>query len=246
MTEQAGKVLLAARGKAVVAVEAAAKESADGDAEGLKEVAEAAAMLRDGDDEGARESTSNASNSDRGQGAAKESSGGATDQNAANAPATGTKCKPGMLLVKSKKGNYCIDAYEYPARGAKPKTNVSWFKAKQLCNAKGKRLCELSEWRRACGSKYPYGRKWDPDKCNTVDEDEFERSLSAAGSFSGCRSWTGARDMTGNAHEWVAEQRIAGGGFDSGQDVASCRYSSPKAPGSGSSNIGFRCCANPE
>jgi serine/threonine protein kinase len=251
--EKAGKTMLAARGKAVVAAKKAEETSAKDDAEGLKDMAEAAAMLKgEKADDGARASTSSESKTakdDKGQGAAKKASGGAAKKDTKEekkAAATGTKCKPGMLLVKSKKGNYCIDAYEYPARGVKPKTNVSWFKAKQLCNAKGKRLCKLSEWRRACGSKYPYGRKWDANKCNTVDEDEFERSLAAAGSFSSCRSWTGARDMTGNAHEWVAEQRIAGGGFDSGPEVASCRYSSPKAPGSGSSNIGFRCCANPE
>jgi formylglycine-generating enzyme required for sulfatase activity len=52
--------------------------------------------------------------------------------------------------------------------------------------------------------------------------------------------------MVGNAHEWVKEQKIVGGGFDSGPDVATCRYSSPKAPGSSSGNIGFRCCARPD
>jgi formylglycine-generating enzyme required for sulfatase activity len=151
-----------------------------------------------------------------------------------------------MALVKKDSGNYCIDRYEYPGGGSRPRTNVSWFKAKQLCEAKGKRLCELNEWKRACGSKYPYGRKWDPDKCNTVDVDGFERSLAATGSNKKCRSWPGLYDMVGNAHEWTKEQRIAGGGFDSGEDVATCRYSSPKAAGSSAPNIGFRCCANPK
>jgi hypothetical protein len=160
---------------------------------------------------------------------------------------TGTDCPNGMALVKSKKyGHFCIDRFEYPGRGATPKTRVSWFQAKKICASKGKRLCEQKEWRRACGGKYPYGRKWDADRCNTADEDGFERSISKAGSFKKCRSRSGAYDMVGNVHEWVAEQRIAGGGFESGEDVASCRYSSPKSPASSAGYIGFRCCAQPE
>jgi hypothetical protein len=242
-TGEAGQTLLAARGEAVVAAETAGK-TAEGNAQGMKDVAEAVNQAKkmvedDSDSDGARASNKN---SEEASGAAAKSSGGAKKPE----PSSGTSCKSGMVLVKSKRGNYCVDAYEYPARGSKPTTRVSWFKAKQLCNAKGKRLCTLSEWRGACGSKYPYGKSWNPDKCNTVDEDEFERSLTSAGKFKSCRSWTGAYDMSGNAHEWVAEQRIAGGGYDSGSDTASCRYSSAKAPGSSAPNIGFRCCANAE
>lgn len=159
----------------------------------------------------------------------------------------GTECPGGMRLVKSKSGNYCIDVFEYPARGVEPKTRVNWFEAKRLCTSKGKRLCKLEEWRGACGSRYPYGGRFDATKCNTVDEDGFERSLAKAGSFKSCRSRrSGAYDMTGNVHEWVEERRIAGGSYESDEDVASCRYSSPKAPGSSAGDIGFRCCATPE
>jgi eukaryotic-like serine/threonine-protein kinase len=112
-----------------------------------------------------------------------------------------------------------------------------------MCAEQGKRLCSLSEWRQACGSAYPYGSRFDADRCNTADEDGFERSIARAGSFPRCRSRSGAYDMSGNVHEWVEEQRVAGGGYDSDEDLASCRYSSPKAPGSGDANIGFRCCA---
>jgi len=162
------------------------------------------------------------------------------------AAAAGTKCPSGSLLVKSKSGNYCVDAYEYPGSGAPPKTRVNWFEATKLCKADGKRLCTLSEWRGACGSKYPYGSTFDADACNTADEDGFERSLAKAGSNKKCRSRSGAYDMSGNVHEWVEERRIAGGSYESEEDVASCRYSSAKAPGSSSGDIGFRCCADPE
>lgn len=178
--------------------------------------------------------------------AAAKSAAKPADKPADKPAAAGTTCPGGMRLIKAKAGNYCIDAYEHPGRGAKPTTNVSWFKAQQLCEARGARLCKQQEWRSACGGKYPYGSTWDPDSCNTVDEDEFERSLAAAGSFAKCKGRSGTYDMVGNVHEWVAEQRIAGGGFDSGADVAQCGYSSAKAPGSGGANIGFRCCADPQ
>ena len=158
----------------------------------------------------------------------------------------GTECPSGSALVKSKSGNYCVDLYEFPGSGAPPKTRVNWFEAKKLCASSGKRLCTLTEWKGACGSKYPYGSTFDANSCNTADEDGFERSLAKAGSSKSCRSRSGAYDMSGNVHEWVEEKRIAGGSYESDEDVASCRYSSAKAPGSSAADIGFRCCADPE
>ncbi|MEZ4461179.1 MAG: SUMF1/EgtB/PvdO family nonheme iron enzyme [bacterium] len=160
--------------------------------------------------------------------------------------ASGTQCPSGSVLVKSKSGNYCVDVYEFPGSGAPPKTRVNWFEAKKLCAASGKRLCTLTEWKGACGSKYPYGSTFNADSCNTADEDGFERSLAKAGASKSCRSRSGTYDMSGNVHEWVEEKRIAGGSYESDEDVASCRYSSAKAPGSSAADIGFRCCADPE
>ncbi|MFP4599680.1 MAG: protein kinase domain-containing protein [Persicimonas sp.] len=252
--QRAGKALLAARGQAVGATEA--EEEADAGRDAGDGGADASDGADAGDEEGVADNESD--DGARAPSKKKKASGAAASRSAASRSASksakkkepaksqGTHCKSGMVLVKSKKGNFCIDVYEYPARGSKPTTNVSWFKAEQTCKSKGKRLCRITEWRRACGTKYPYGRSWDPDKCNTVDEDEFERELAAAGSRKSCRSWTGTYDMTGNAHEWVAEQRIVGGGYDSTEDTATCSYSSAKAPGSSAPNIGFRCCADAE
>lgn len=156
----------------------------------------------------------------------------------------GLDCPAGMVLIKSKTGNYCVDMYEFPGKGSTPKTNTSWFDARKQCMSQNKRLCALQEWKQACGAKYPYGSTFNADSCNTTDEDGFDRSLAKAGSFSACRSRSGAYDMSGNVHEWVEEQRVAGGGFDSDETVASCSYSSPKAAGSSSGSIGFRCCAD--
>lgn len=176
-----------------------------------------------------------------GQGAAGRPSGGSAG--AAAAPAT--NCPSTMVLVQAGGNNVCVDAYEFPGRGRTPEVNVSWFEARRLCQQQNQRLCSINEWRAACGARYPYGRNFNADRCNTADEDGFERSLAPTGSFPGCRSPSGAYDMSGNVHEWVEEQRVAGGGYDSDADLASCRYSSPKAPGSSDPNVGFRCCADP-
>lgn len=158
----------------------------------------------------------------------------------------GTDCSSGMALVERDDGNFCIDRFEYPGRNKTPMNNATWFEAKSECQSQGKRLCKLREWRRACGAKYPYGSEWDPSKCNTQDQAGFPRSLAASGKFDECRSWSGAYDMVGNVLEWVKEQKVVGGGFGGGPDVASCRYASAKAPGSASRSVGFRCCADPE
>lgn len=158
----------------------------------------------------------------------------------------GTDCPSGMALVKAGSGNYCIDRYEYPGQGQTPKVNVTWFAAQKLCEERQARLCTLNEFQRACGRTYPWGDNWDPDRCNTADADGFARQVEPTGSHDRCRSWPGTYDMVGNVAEWVKEQRIVGGGYDSGPQVATCRYVSKKAPGRGAPNVGFRCCAAPD
>ncbi|MFW5968896.1 MAG: protein kinase domain-containing protein [Persicimonas sp.] len=239
--------LLTARGKALTALEEAeeSESSEEGDDEDEAEEAddEEASESEEAEEEkeGARADKSGSSDEEEasGQGSASRDEGG-------EAASDGTECKGGMVLVRDDGGNYCIDAYEYPGRGSVPDTNVTWFDAEKACKSKGKRLCKLTEWRRGCGASYPYGDQFDASKCNTVDEDDFERDLAPAGSFDECQSWTGAYDMSGNVHEWVDEQKIAGGGFDSGGEMAACGYASNKDPGSSAPNIGFRCCADAE
>ena len=104
-----------------------------------------------------------------------------------------------------------------------------------------KRLCTLQEWRSSCGPRAGF----DPDRCNTVDADGFGRDVAPTGSFPQCRSNVGTYDMIGNVHEWVQEQQVAGGDFDSDESTASCNYSSAMRPGQGYGNVGFRCCADP-
>ena len=165
------------------------------------------------------------------------------------------KCPGGMQRIvtknpKAKKDKtappyvaYCIDRYEYPGKGSKPKTNVSWDAANGACQAKGKRLCQNWEWKTACGGKYPYGRSFDPDSCNTVDDDGLEQEVLPAGSKPKCKG-RGLYDMVGNVAEWTAQKTVNGGDCYKTAEEATC-YRSVKRFG-GSGYVGFRCCADAE
>jgi hypothetical protein len=220
--------------------DASAKEFAKQAADADPEVdSESAVAQRDDEEASGGSGPPSTLDDDGPAGAAAGGSGG-------EKPAHRTDCPSGMALVKAGSGNYCIDRYEYPGKGQMPRVNVTWFGAQKLCEEREARLCTLNEFQRACGRKYPWGNDWDPDRCNTADADGFARQLQPTGSRQRCRSWPGTYDMVGNVAEWVEEQRIVGGGFDSGPQVATCRYVSKKAPGRGAPNVGFRCCAAPD
>ena len=140
---------------------------------------------------------------------------------------------------------YCVDRYEYPGRkGARPTVSVNFNTAKSMCGRAGKRLCADKEWRRACGGAFPYGRRFDANRCNTEDDDGEERSLSAAGAFRRCKSGWGAYDMSGNVAEWTADQTVRGGDYAASDEDAACSAGGRRGAGSSRSSIGFRCCAD--
>ena len=157
------------------------------------------------------------------------------------------KGKKAIALAVSGKA-YCIDAYEYPGRGRRPKTNVTFKGAQSLCMQANKRLCTPSEWRRACigrrGAKYPYGKKFNPKRCVTEDEEGEERRLTKSGSMKRCKSASGAYDMSGNAAEWTEGQRVYGGYYASDEDDSSCQAGGRRNASSKRSYIGFRCCTD--
>ena len=115
---------------------------------------------------------------------------------------------------KSRKINlnaFCIDRYEFPNRpGFLPSTSTNWHQAKKTCEKIGKRLCTEMEWERACkaGSyrRFPYGNKFNADRCNTEDSAGEDRKLAASGRFKKCYSPLGIFDLSGNLAEWVADR----------------------------------------
>jgi serine/threonine protein kinase/formylglycine-generating enzyme required for sulfatase activity len=151
---------------------------------------------------------------------------------------------------------FCVDQYEYPNQfGVKPVSNVPWSSAKKLCEGKGKRLCEESEWEKACKGqgnvRFPYGNSFQLDACNTEDDVGDPRPLANSGAFSRCRSGYGVADMSGNLAEWTntpfkdtPQKVIKGGSFGRPDVRARCSARFHLSPGAAAADTGFRCCAD--
>lgn len=151
---------------------------------------------------------------------------------------------------------FCIDRYEYPnKKGATPAAGVSWPQAKSTCESVGKRLCNETEWEKACKGpknlKFPYGASFNAAACNTEDAAGNDRKLNAAGAFAACKSGYGVHDMSGNLWEWTESKlqsnlndRVLRGGSYTRPDYhdrCANRYNS--APSVKDHEFGFRCCA---
>ncbi|TNE49931.1 MAG: hypothetical protein EP343_10400 [Deltaproteobacteria bacterium] len=160
-------------------------------------------------------------------------------------------------LVFRRTKAYCIDRFEYPGAGRRPRTRVSFYTAKKLCEKKGKRLCTELEWERACKGgrnyRYPYGNKFSPNKCNTRNSSGANRSVTGSGRFRGCRSRYGIFDMSGNAAEWTSSRyrgssssrTVRGGAANRPDWDVRCASRRSMSPSSSKSTVGFRCCADP-
>lgn len=159
-------------------------------------------------------------------------------------------CPEGMRTVKA--GSFCIDSYEYPnKRNSKPKTDVTFEEAQQLCWNEGKRLCTSEEWEMACnGSKkkfnYPYGKQYDGDLCNTLGNPRLKNSMAVSGYFYECRSDQGVFDMSGNVAEWAEAGNNGpfayGGSWQNGEQGSSCTSKIQLQQGRKYFYVGFRCC----
>jgi len=116
---------------------------------------------------------------------------------------------------------------------AVPQGFISQLQADQACWRAGKRLCQDSEWLRACqsaaGTTFPYGNLRHPGQCNDdrschpvvqyLETDagwvwselgnpcisQLPEGLALTGARAGCTSGEGTFDMMGNLHEWTAD-----------------------------------------
>jgi len=159
-------------------------------------------------------------------------------------------CDNDMILIDIPPGKdgrpffkACIDKYEFPNKeNVMPLGNISYEKAQQLCEEKGKRLCTVDEWQWACGGlegyTYPYGWNFEEKTCNA----EGIQSIGKSGAFDKCYSKFGVYDMVGNIFEWVrgtnGEPMLMGGPF------SKCQTVSPGVHGNPKPQIGFRCCTS--
>ncbi|HEY4117212.1 MAG TPA: SUMF1/EgtB/PvdO family nonheme iron enzyme [Byssovorax sp.] len=117
--------------------------------------------------------------------------------------------------------------------GVLPQAYISRVEASRACKSAGKRLCSMTEFRRACqgkaGGHYPYGTKakrgacnigkphllalkfgadahhWTYEHFNDPSLDVEDGFLAKTGEYQGCESAAGTFDMSGNLHEWVSD-----------------------------------------
>lgn len=184
----------------------------------------------------------------------------------------------GMVIVPSidNQPPFCIDQYEASmstpgvaasVRFAMPARGVTWFEAKDACEAAGKRLCTADEWTTACRGDgdltFPYGNQYEATTCNGFDarRDDvvetggmFSPELAEDGLLeaSGCVTRHGAYDLSGNVWEWNASgyfddarRGLAGGSFRSNRIGLRCVTEDNHAPPDEENDaFGFRCCVD--
>lgn len=182
---------------------------------------------------------------------------------------------PSRCITPKVHKKFCIDIYEYPnVKGQRPKSWVSWYDAKALCEAQGKRLCGRSEWTFACEGPnmqpYPYGDGYHRNRqtCNfdnamtkNIDvfrarrpNDEMSKVLDdmlhTSGDMDKCVSPFGVYDMVGNIDEWIYSEGT--GPYDSGLMSGhifgvrnACRpMTEIHGPTFSWYETGFRCCSS--
>ncbi len=160
-------------------------------------------------------------------------------------------CPDGMKTIED--GAYCVDTYEWPnKKGVLPMRNISWEKARKLCRDAGKRLCTSTEWKHACRggrnkNSFPYGKHYQPLKCNTLGNKKVDNEAAKSGLFPECNNRYGLWDMSGNVAEWTAEgsgalRNVYGGWWQDDQQRAKCESFIPLESNKDYLYVGFRCC----
>ena len=93
-------------------------------------------------------------------------------------------------------GNDCTSIFARSVAAVTPTSSITWFQAQQACANSGKRLLTNAEWQMAAAGT----RDGSSTSCNTNST-----AVVPTGSFAGCVSNHGVRDMVGNLDEWVAD-----------------------------------------
>jgi hypothetical protein len=133
-------------------------------------------------------------------------------------------------------GAFEIDRLPYPNDPSKPPlTNVSLSEAERLCEADGKRLCDETEWERACRS--PLGNTFSTGE--TVDVEACALDPGSCVTPEGIVIGTSLVEWTHGAAGDRTTVRGASAADPVGNHRCSARHSARTAA---SPQIGFRCC----
>jgi len=174
-------------------------------------------------------------------------------------PTTAVAIPPGMSCVGG--GNepvFYIDTYEATTdadgiaqsmAGVLPTVNVTMYEARDACFLAGKRLCDQTEWRRACGGvndfNYPYGDTLQNGYCN-----DSTGAVAPTGAFPACATDESVMDMVGNVNEWIddVDGTWLGGWYSEAYiDGIGCHYRTVAfSTMHRDSRTGFRCCSDNE
>ncbi len=160
-------------------------------------------------------------------------------------------CPKGMATVKEEA--FCIDKYEWPNdKGELPLRSVTVDEARAACEKAGKRLCTVKEMQAAClGNEkryaFPYGRKYEPDKCNTFGNRHTDNQVAKSGEFPECVSGYDVYDMSGNLAEWTSTTKgnqhyVVGGWWQDDGKRARCDSHILLNGKKKYMYVGFRCC----
>ena len=137
-----------------------------------------------------------------------------------------------------------------------PVIGISFKEATAYCKAQGKRLPSADEWEAAArgpeGRLFPWGDTFSDKgtkRANVVGRTDGYGWTATVGSFSAGRTLSGARDMAGNAAEWVVMPKkrpsVRGGSFKSEPEQVGAHLAPPPSKkyrkDKGTNYVGFRC-----
>ena len=120
-------------------------------------------------------------------------------------PCIETRNESADALIIYDGANYSVQGInpQYPAYG------MTWYGAREYCEAIGRRLPSEAEWERAArgddGRVYPWGNDWNPALAKTSRSADTTQGPLSVGSYPQGASVYGINDLAGNLAEWTSD-----------------------------------------